>query len=383
MRSSQELAALRERAVQLRREGKSRRQIKEILGFIGNSTLNQLLRDAPLPPERAGPDYAESRARADEGVRRYWAAERPAREAARAAISAAAAAQVGVLTDREIIMAGVIAYWCEGAKSKPYRIDEQVRFVNSDPALIKFFLTFLEKAGVARERLRYCVMIHEIADVEAATRYWANVTGGAPHQFTRPVIKHHTPRTSRPARQRGLPRLPANIRDEEQRVVPRDQRLVAWRHDRQAAVSGMNTSTRRKPDQLHVQAVALRRAGKSVRQIKQILGPIGNRALYEALQGEPPPDWTRRPNAKDALRTKARDLRLQGLDYGEIVARLGVSKSSVSLWVRDIPRPPRVAPDDAPRRTSERMRRYWTAERQVRAARRAAAGTAAAADIGA
>lgn len=144
----------------------------------------------------------------------------------------------------------------------------------------------------------------------------------------------------------------------------------------------MNTSTRRKPDQLRVQAVALRRAGKSVRQIKQILGPIGNRALHEALQGEPPPDWTRRPNAKDDLRTKARDLRLQGLDYGEIVARLGVSKSSVSLWVRDLPRPPRVAPDECARRTAERMRRYWTAERQVRAAQRAAASTAAAADIG-
>ena len=105
----------------------------------------------------------------------------------------------------------------------------------------------------------------------------------------------------------------------------------------------MSTSKLRQPDQLRVQAIALRRAGKSVRQIKQILGPIGNRALQAALRGEPPPDWTRRPNAKDNLRTKARYLRLQGLDYEEIVAQLGVSKSSVSLWVRDLPRPPRVA----------------------------------------
>jgi hypothetical protein len=144
----------------------------------------------------------------------------------------------------------------------------------------------------------------------------------------------------------------------------------------------MSTSKLRQPDQLRVQAIALRRAGKSVRQIKQILGPIGNRALQAALRGEPPPDWTRRPNAKDDLRTKARYLRLQGLDYEEIVARLGVSKSSVSLWVRDLPRPPRVAPDECARRTSERMRRYWTGERRVRAARRAAASAAAAADIG-
>jgi len=138
--------------------------------------------------------------------------------------------------------------------------------------------------------------------------------------------------------------------------------------------------------QLREDAVALRRAGKSVRQIKQILGPIGHRALHDALRGEPPPEWTRRPNAKDALRAKARELRLQGLDYEEIVAQLGVSKSSVSLWVRDLPRPPRVAPEQCAARTSERMRRYWATERPVRAAsstaRRAAASAAAAASIG-
>src|SRR5580704_11865767 len=132
-----------------------------------------------------------------EGVRRYWAAERPARETARAAISAAAAAQLGELTDREIMIAGAIAYWCEGSKSKPYRVDEQVRFMNTDPALIRLFLAFLDRAGVSRQRLRYCVHIHESADVEGATRYWASVTGAPPDQFIRPVIKHHTPRTSR------------------------------------------------------------------------------------------------------------------------------------------------------------------------------------------
>ena len=197
MRTEQDLARLRENAIALRRAGKSRREIKEILGFIGNSTLNQLLEAEPLPPERAGPRYAESRRRAADGVQRYWAAERAAREATRAAISTAAAAQIGRPTDREIIIAGAIAYWCEGAKSKPYRIDEYVRFVNSDPALIKLFLTFLDKAGVSRQRLRYCVQIHESADVEAATSYWAKVTGAAPDQFMRPALKHHTPRTSR------------------------------------------------------------------------------------------------------------------------------------------------------------------------------------------
>ena len=44
MRSPQEISALRERAIQLRREGKSRRQIKEILGPMSNSTLDEALK---------------------------------------------------------------------------------------------------------------------------------------------------------------------------------------------------------------------------------------------------------------------------------------------------------------------------------------------------
>lgn len=135
-------------------------------------------------------------------------------------------------------------------------------------------------------------------------------------------------------------------------------------------------------DRLREQAVALRRAGKSVRQIKQILGPHSNKALHHALRGEPPPEWTRRPNAKDDLRAKARGLRVQGLGYEEIVAQLGVSKSSVSLWVRDLPRPPRVASERCAERTAEKMHRYWATERPVRAARRAAASAVAAASIG-
>ena len=80
MRTPEELDLLRKRAVILRRQGKSRSQIKQILGPMSNSTLNDALKDEPLPPERAGPGYAESRRRASAVVQRYWAAERATRE---------------------------------------------------------------------------------------------------------------------------------------------------------------------------------------------------------------------------------------------------------------------------------------------------------------
>jgi len=116
----------------------------------------------------------------------------------RQAISDQAAAEIATLTDREFLIAGAIAYWCEGSKNKPYRRpDNKVTFVNSDPSLVLFFLRFLGVAGIERERIRCQVAIHESADVAAAQRFWQQVTGLPSEQFRRPVLKRHNPKTTR------------------------------------------------------------------------------------------------------------------------------------------------------------------------------------------
>ena len=242
--SSSAAERVRERAIALRRAGRSRREIKEILGIGSNETLNEALRGEPPPewtrrprakddlhararqlraqgldyeeiagalgvskssvslwvrdmprPERLS--YEECRKRSAEGAERYWAAERPLREARREAVRAAAAAEIGPLTEREILIAGAIAYWCEGAKTKARRRQDRVVFVNSDPALIRFYLRFLDTVGIGREDLTYRVHIHEAADVPGAERFWQRVTQTDPRQFRRTVLKTHNPRTVR------------------------------------------------------------------------------------------------------------------------------------------------------------------------------------------
>ncbi|MFE4174661.1 hypothetical protein ACFRR7_21855 [Streptomyces sp. NPDC056909] len=114
---------------------------------------------------------------------------------------------------------------------------------------------------------------------------------------------------------------------------------------------------------LRAQAVALRREGLSRRQIRQRLEIHNNDTLSRLLEGEPPPEWTKRPNAKDGTRLKARELRAQGFTYDEIQAQLGVSKASISAWVRDLPKP-------APRWTNiEKMQRLEEAHSAFRASR--------------
>ena len=241
---SSQAGLLRQRAIALRRAGRSRREIKEILGIGSNQTLSEALQGEPPPewtrrprakdalhararelreqghdyeeiaaslgvskssvslwvrdmprPERLS--YEECRKRAAEGARLYWETERPAREAQREMVRVEAAGEIGVLSKREILIAGAIAYWCEGAKSKPHRRQERVVFVNSDPALIRFFLRFLDSVGTGREDLTYRVHIHEAADVPGAERFWQRVTQADPSQFRRTVLKTHNPRTVR------------------------------------------------------------------------------------------------------------------------------------------------------------------------------------------
>lgn len=119
--------------------------------------------------------------------------QRTVREARSAAVSGRATAEIGAMTDREIFIAGAVAYWCEGAKSKPHRHVERVAFINSDRALIGFFLRFLDTAGIQRDDLIFRMYIHETADVEAAHRFWLDLTGAQPSQFRRPVLKRHNP----------------------------------------------------------------------------------------------------------------------------------------------------------------------------------------------
>jgi transposase len=105
----------------------------------------------------------------------------------------------------------------------------------------------------------------------------------------------------------------------------------------------------------------LRRQGLSARQIAEVLGGAPVSTVRSWIADLPVPEWTRRPTARDAERAAARRMRLAGATYPEIARDLGVSKSSVSLWTRDLPGPPR---EDAgsPARV-EGFRRYVEARR--------------------
>lgn len=101
------------------------------------------------------------------------------------------------MSERDLLIAGAILYWSEGAKSKPWRRAETIAFINSDPGLVRLFLAWLRMLGVEKDRIGLRVHIHETADAPSAVRFWAETTGIPAERFGKTTLKRHNPKTVR------------------------------------------------------------------------------------------------------------------------------------------------------------------------------------------
>ena len=237
----EDFEGLRQQAVALRREGLSVRQIRDRLKVFNNDMLHRLLRGEPAPEwtkrPRAKDDLrAKARELRQQGMTydqiqvelgcskssislwvrdlpkpepRYTEKERLARmNAGLASLRASqdqerletkriAQESMGELSDRELFIAGVTLYWAEGMKDKSYSRRESLLFINSDPNVIKVYLSWLDLLGVAQERLHLRVSIHESANVKEAESFWSGLTGVPRADFMKATLKKHNPKTTR------------------------------------------------------------------------------------------------------------------------------------------------------------------------------------------
>src|SRR3989338_4221 len=58
-------------------------------------------------------------------------------------IKESAEKDVGKLTEREKWLIGIALYWDEGSKEKEWRPGSSAQFINSDPLMIRFFISWL------------------------------------------------------------------------------------------------------------------------------------------------------------------------------------------------------------------------------------------------
>lgn len=240
-RTPEEKAQLGEQARAMRADGKSRREIQAALG-IGDDLAKALLRGVPLPDSlrrprakddlrekarllrEAGWTYPqiakelgvsksscslwlrdmvhplpglEGQARRSAAIRASAARTQELRQAERELFWRDIGEAFGNPSDRDLLVALAVSYWCEGSKSKPWELREFVRWMNSDLTLVRLFLQGLRVLGVTDDRIRLRVQIHDTADEAVARQWWADQLGWLADDFQRSTIKRHSPKTVR------------------------------------------------------------------------------------------------------------------------------------------------------------------------------------------
>ena len=91
--------------------------------------------------------------------------------------------------------ASALLYWCEGEKSKN---DKSLIFTNSDPLLIKTFVSLLRKGfEIDESKFRVCVHLHSYHDAKKQLLFWSQITTIPITQFIKPYRKLNSGKNKR------------------------------------------------------------------------------------------------------------------------------------------------------------------------------------------
>ena len=182
----------REKAIKLRQQGYSLKEIAEALS-IAKSTASVWLRSVELNPKAT----ERLTKRIKMGViisaqRKIAKTNEERRLFLRRGLKHLKWSLPTRLEKAKIYLA--LIYWCEGGKSE----DNLLKFSNSDPSLIRFFMTMLRKGfAINEQKFRAVIHIHDYHNEAKQKYFWSKVTNIPPSQFYRSYRKPHTGRRNR------------------------------------------------------------------------------------------------------------------------------------------------------------------------------------------
>ncbi len=182
-----------ERARELRAQAWTLKEIAAELG-VARSSVSVWVRDVEFEPKPREWTSAVARRRGANALQQRKAAEI-------ADLQAEGRLRIGTLSERELFVAGAALYAGEGAKG-----DGAVVFANSDPRMIAFFCLWLRRFfDVDESRLRMRIYLHQGLDLEAATKFWVELTGIPASQFIEPYRAVPDPSIRRSKHPMGCP----------------------------------------------------------------------------------------------------------------------------------------------------------------------------------
>jgi hypothetical protein len=174
----------RQRALELRKEGKSYSQIKSIIG-ASKSTLNYWLRDFPLPEAR----IRELRDWNQQRIEHYRQTRLKTKNDRLNKVYSEQKKVIFPLSKRDLMIAGLFLYWGEGSKT---RISE-LEVANTDPAVPKFFIYWTTKLlKLDKSKIRVHLHLYSNMNIEKEREFWSKTLNIPKDQFVKPYIKKNS-----------------------------------------------------------------------------------------------------------------------------------------------------------------------------------------------
>lgn len=171
----------KQKALELRKAGKSYSQIKKILK-VSKSTLSVWLEDHPLSPEKIRElrDWNQMR------IENYKETRRKNREILLNKIYKTEKNEILPFSKRDLFIGGLFLYWGEGGKTKL----SELCLSNTNPAAIKAFIYWLENSlKVDRKKIKIKLHLYSDMNIKVETNFWSKVLQIPYSQFKKPYIK--------------------------------------------------------------------------------------------------------------------------------------------------------------------------------------------------
>lgn len=175
----------KEKAIELRRQGKTLSEIMEIVP-VSKGSLSYWLHDIKLTNRQIGRiKYKNDKIKCK--FIEYNLMKKEKALKAKEAIFNSAAREIGKLSREQLRLVGIALYWAEGYRAHAC---SSVDFTNSDPEMIKLIMRwFRDVCGVPEERFRVRLQLHGVPEEDKAKVYWSKITGVPNKQFTKAYIK--------------------------------------------------------------------------------------------------------------------------------------------------------------------------------------------------
>lgn len=164
----------KERAIKLRRKGKTYREILAVVP-VAKSTLSLWFREVEL----VTPQKQRITQKRKDAALRGALARRNNRLTQVEDLKNQGIKKVGKLTKRELWLIGTALHWAEGSKQREGTVSTGLIFTNSDPNMLVVFLAWLKVLGVKDQDRVFELYVHTDRRVETLKfkQWWAKRLG--------------------------------------------------------------------------------------------------------------------------------------------------------------------------------------------------------------